>query len=344
MIAASHRAEASRAAFRNYWWSSCFGGAYFVVGFLLWGGTKAALVSSAVFLVAGLAGLTINARARWASRAARVALIQAHLLIGQGVLVWQQAHLPLSDYTASGNPAARDFLIYLVSALFVGTMSMFGGAWGAGLGLASHYTFFFNSHEEFSFKWVFPVLIALAGIIVSTAFWRLDEAYEQLEALANHDSLTGLFNRHRLPTEFERLQTAAQAAGQGLLVVAWDLDDLKTINDGQGHAAGDAALQAVARALQGALRTASGGRAGDVAFRTGGDEFLSLHLDTVDGEALTARVRQVCPPVSAGWVRAEGLTFDQALSQADKALYAAKRSRKAGASACAPTSGGVRRS
>lgn len=327
MIADPHRTDASHAPFRNYWWASTFGGAYFVVGFLLWGGSRGAIVSSGVFLAAALVGLLVNLRAPWTRRAPRVALIVAHLLIGQVVLVWQQAHLPLTDYTRSGDPGARAFLIYLVSSLFVGTMSMFGGAWGAALGLASHYLFFFDSREEFSFKWVFPVLIALAGIIVSTAFFRLDEAYARLEALANRDSLTGLFNRHRLTIEFVRLQAEARVAGQPLLLVAWDLDGLKALNDGQGHAAGDAALCAVARALEGALRRAADGRASDVAFRIGGDEFLSLHLGATDGAALTARVRQHCPPVSAGWVRAETLTFDQALSQADAALYASKPAR-----------------
>lgn len=324
MTAASHRAEASRTAFRNYWYASCFGGAYFVVGFLLWGGTTAAVLSSSVFLMAAVIGLTVDVAAPWTRRAPRVALIIGHLLLGQAVLLWQAAHLPLSDYTTSGDPDARGFLIYLVSALFVGTMSMFGGVWGAALGLAAHYLFFFDSHEEFSFKWVFPVLIALGGIIVSTAFWQLEEAYGRLQSLANRDSLTGLFNRHRLATEFARLQADAHATGQPLLLVAWDLDGLKTLNDTQGHAAGDAALCAVARALEGALRGTADGRPPDVAFRTGGDEFLSLHLGARDGEGLTARVRQRCPPVSAGWVRADGLTFDQALSQADRALYASK--------------------
>ena len=81
-------------------------------------------------------------------------------------------------------------------------MSMFAGTWGALLGLGAHYAFIFDPGEEFTFKWVFPLLIAAAGMIVSTAFWRLDEAYDRLEVLASRDPLTGLLNRHRLQTDF----------------------------------------------------------------------------------------------------------------------------------------------
>ena len=221
MPSTSLRTDVFTVAFRNYWWVSSLGGLYFVVGFVLWGGTRAAILSSGVFVLAAAIGVAIHYRTPSSRRAPQVALVLAHLLVGQAVLIWQQAHLPLTDYTTTGNPAAREILIYLVSALFVGTMSMFGGTWGALLGLAAHYAFIFNPHEEFSFKWVFPVLIALAGIIVSTAFWRLDEAYGELERLAGHDHLTGLLNRHRLTAEFERLQAAARASNTPLMLVAW---------------------------------------------------------------------------------------------------------------------------
>jgi len=315
-------------AYRNYWWTACIGGLYFVLGFVAWGGTMAAIGSSGLFVAAGLAGLALHYAGIGRTGPLNLALVLAHLLVGQGVLIWQQAYLPLSDYTNSGNPADRDFLIYLVSALLVVTMSMFGGLRGAGLGLATHYGFIFNSQEPFSFKWVFPLLIAVVGVIVSTAFYRLDEAYARLESLANHDHLTGLLNRHRLQGEFDRLQRRARDVGAALLVIAWDLDDLKRVNDAEGHAAGDTYIRDFARALQSAVRTASGGRSGDAAFRVGGDEFISLHVDAPDGRVVVERVRRSCPPVSAGWIRCETLTLDRALTDADRALYANKQERK----------------
>jgi GGDEF domain-containing protein len=78
------------------------------------------------------------------------------------------------------------------------------------------------------------------------------------------------------------------------------------------------------------LPRSSESRAGDAAFRIGGDEFISLHADGHSGESILERVRAAFPAVSADWVRAETLTLDQALTRADAALYADKGQRKSG--------------
>jgi diguanylate cyclase (GGDEF)-like protein len=128
--------------------------------------------------------------------------------------------------------------------------------------------------------------------------------------------------------EFERLQALARQTGQPLLLVAWDLDGLKQVNDQQGHAVGDAYIRNFADALQASVRKHSDDRFGDAAFRVGGDEFISMHLDASDGEKVMARIHQSCPMVSAGWILCEGLSLDQALTQADQALYDNKNQRK----------------
>jgi diguanylate cyclase (GGDEF)-like protein len=317
-------------AIRNYWWISSLGGLYFVGGFILWGGTRASMISASIFVIVGVIGLVVHYRAASMSRETAVAMVIAHLIVGYTVLIWQKDNLPLSDYTTTGNPQVRDDLVYLVSALILGTMSMFGGKWGALVGLALHYGFVFENHGEFSFKWAFPVLIALAGNVVSSASSRLELANDKLDSLANHDQLTGLFNRHRMTEEFARVQSLALDAGRTLLLVAWDLDDLKYVNDTHGHVAGDAYITSFADALRKQLRSSSDSRAGDAAFRIGGDEFISLHADGHGGESILERVRAAFPAVSAGWVRAETLTLDQALTQADAALYVDKAQRKSG--------------
>jgi len=326
-------------AVRNYWWGSSLIGLYFAGAFWLWGASKGALFSSGLFLLISLVGLAVQYRVNWKQRWPRVVLIVGHLLIGQVVLVWQKAHLPLTDYTASGNPAMRDLLIYLTSQIAVGAMGIFGGVWGALVGLSMHYAFIFNVHEEYSLKWIFPGIMAIAGCIVSMAFWRLDQAYEKLEALANQDHLTGLLNRHRLVIEYERLQALAKEMGQPLLLMAWDLDGLKQINDQQGHAAGDDHIRNFASALQANVRKSSDSRYGDAAFRVGGDEFISMHLQAHDGVKLLERVHESCPSVSAGWVQCHALTLDQALTRADKALYASKDCRKQTLSLAASSAG-----
>jgi GGDEF domain-containing protein len=315
-------------AMRDYWWMSTLLGAYFFGSFWFWGGSRNALLSSSLFFVAAFIGLGIHYAIRWTRRRPQVVMIVAHLMLGQAILIWQQAHLPLSDYTRSGSAASRDIILYLVSSLIVGAMCLFGGLPGAVIGLAVHYTFIFNVHEEFSLKWIFPVLMVLTGGIVGSAFRRLDQAYGQLEVLANHDSLTGLLNRNRLEMEFDRLQAVAREKNQPLLLVAWDLDDLKQVNDQQGHAAGDAHIRDFARALQANVRKSSDERNGDAAFRVGGDEFISMHLDVESGEKLLGRVHHSCPFVSAGWVVGNSLTLDQALTQADHALYESKARRR----------------
>jgi diguanylate cyclase (GGDEF)-like protein len=319
-------------AIRDYWWMSVFVGAYFVVGFLLWGSSRQALLSSVLFLVVAIAGLVVHYRVHWSGSRPQVMMIVGHLVLGEAILVWQKANLPLTDYTRSGSPEPRDIIIYLVSSLIVGAMCLFGGLWGGAVGLLMHYAFIFDVHEEFSVKWIFPIFMVVTGGIVSTAFRKLDQAYEQLEAMANHDSLTGLLNRHRLPVEFERLQKLAHSSGRPFLLVAWDLDDLKVINDQQGHAAGDNHICNFARALEANVRKSSDGRFADAAFRVGGDEFISMHLDARDGVKVMERVHESCLSVSAGWVSCETLTLDQALTQADKALYTNKQRRKDGLS------------
>src|SRR5579862_22625 len=328
MNSSPHRTNVWTVAVRDYWWMSTLVGTYFVVGFWLWRGSKGALLSSLSFLLAALIGLAFHRRIHSNERWPQVGIIVAHLLFAQAILVWQKGHLPLTDYTKVGNPESKDIIIYLVSSLIVGALCMFGGLWAALAGLAIHYAFIFNVHEEFSVKWIFPVFMVLTGGVVSTAFWRLDRAYAKLEELANRDNLTGLLNRHRLTIEFDRLQALAREKAQSLLLVAWDLDDLKVINDQQGHAAGDAHIRKFARALEANVRKPSDARYGDAAFRVGGDEFISMHLDAEDGVKLVDRVHQSCPFVSAGWVRCNPLTLDQALTQADRALYASKEQRK----------------
>jgi len=315
-------------AVRNYWWLSAAVGLYFAAGFWVWGASRAGVLSGAFFFLLAALGLFAHYRLHFHKRLPQFALIVGHLLIGQLILVWQKSYLPITDYTASGNPAARDFLVYLVSVLIVGVMSMFGGLIGGGLGLIVHYAFIFNGHEEFSFKWIFPIFMVLAGDIVFTASSRLGEAYDQLEELANRDKLTGLLNRNRLASEFDRLKTVATETQQPLLLVAWDLDGLKQTNDQQGHAAGDALIRKFATTLKINVRRTTDARLGDAAFRVGGDEFISMHLKVEVGDHLLDRVRHAFPAVSAGWVLCNSLNLDQALTQADHALYDNKESRK----------------
>jgi diguanylate cyclase (GGDEF)-like protein len=156
---------------------------------------------------------------------------------------------------------------------------------------------------------------------------------EQLRAQADRDSLTGLLNRRafmrELGTEIER----SLRYGRHFVLALCDLDDFKSINDTDGHPAGDRALEAVAALLQSTIR------ASDFAFRVGGDEFALLLPETDADEAHDA-VRRIVTALSGDSVLGAGLgisfglalfpihgkTPEELIRRADQALYAAKRS------------------
>jgi len=109
----------------------------------------------------------------------------------------------------------------------------------------------------------------------------LGERDEKLLRLANHDPLTGLFNRRRFSDELEALLvkgsgTAGKARGALLFV---DLDQFKYVNDTCGHPAGDRLIKTVANCLSAAI-----GKDGFVA-RFGGDEFAIVLPNVSTGEA-----------------------------------------------------------
>jgi diguanylate cyclase (GGDEF)-like protein/PAS domain S-box-containing protein len=106
----------------------------------------------------------------------------------------------------------------------------------------------------------------------------------QLVHVANHDPLTGLFNRRRFDEELERYVSEAQRYDLHGVLLFMDLDTFKDVNDSRGHHAGDELLSALARLLRERLR------ATDVVARLGGDEFAVLlpHMDAEQAQAVAA--------------------------------------------------------
>jgi diguanylate cyclase (GGDEF)-like protein/PAS domain S-box-containing protein len=147
--------------------------------------------------------------------------------------------------------------------------------------------------------------------------------------MADHDPLTGVANRRRLIADLElHLAHAARANERGAVLLL-DLDGFKSVNDTQGHEAGDELLSAVAISLKRRLRVT------DALGRIGGDEFAVVlpHVD-VDGAVTVANqlleaVREVAPTgitASCGIaLYAEAAGADEILARADRAMYTAKR-------------------
>jgi diguanylate cyclase (GGDEF)-like protein len=155
---------------------------------------------------------------------------------------------------------------------------------------------------------------------------------EELRALAEEDPLTGLPNRRAFMRDLESELERTRRHGRPLALVLCDVDNLKHINDTQGHPGGDRALCEVARGLRECLR------AGDTAFRIGGDEFALLLPETTAEQAAIVAARVGSPHgsgpgprLSCGIAAApEDSTDAEALiSHADSALYATKRAATA---------------
>lgn len=161
--------------------------------------------------------------------------------------------------------------------------------------------------------------VLVDDLIAAAAAHQVD----RLEQAALLDPLTGLRNRRAASVVFDAALAHARRHGQPVAVAVADLDGLKRINDTQGHAAGDEALRQFATALGANLR------AGDSAFRFGGDEFVVVAPDSraTELEQLFHRVRQSGPQFSVGFAEAPVDCEDAAglLALADQRLYAARR-------------------
>jgi diguanylate cyclase (GGDEF)-like protein len=169
---------------------------------------------------------------------------------------------------------------------------------------------------------------------------RLKSRLSEAEGLADRDALTPLLNRRAFVRELGRVRTFAQRYGAPASLVYFDLDGFKAINDRYGHAAGDAALKAVADRLIANVRDS------DLIGRMGGDEFaiVLVQADQATAEAKAASLAQAIErePLRFGeWTAPVHLSYgvieltpdaepETLIAAADTAMFAAKRLRKAG--------------
>ena len=157
-------------------------------------------------------------------------------------------------------------------------------------------------------------------------------AHDRTATALTRDALTGVLSRY----SFEQDHRGAEpSAGRGTIVVV-DLDELKQINDSQGHAVGDAAIRAVARGLSDLVRGQ------DNVYRLGGDEFVVImpgmpielarnRMQRLD-DAVNARMSGTWGRITVSFGLAEfgDQSMDSALTAADEAMYVSKSGRKAG--------------
>jgi diguanylate cyclase (GGDEF)-like protein len=176
--------------------------------------------------------------------------------------------------------------------------------------------------------------VAAAARLLSTILRRELDAEESLrraeraEAEALVDELTGLFNRRGWDRLVEREEHRSARYGHGATVIMMDVDGLKGVNDGLGHAAGDALLVAVADAVRAVVRDH------DVAARLGGDEFALLAVEYDEDGRSEIRTRLEAEFAHRGLRVSLGIAqreydggIGAAIERADAAMYDCKFTR-----------------
>jgi diguanylate cyclase (GGDEF)-like protein len=187
----------------------------------------------------------------------------------------------------------------------------------------------------------FLVCAIIGGSISNLGFllMAVDRLRGELHALATRDELTGLPNRRAFGERLLLIEKRARRLQRTVSVLMMDLDEFKSINDSQGHPAGDAALKHIAAVVRQNLREV------DFLARIGGDEFCILMPDSdqafataianriteaVANSPLHWRDEKIALAASIGlnhWDPSSGSRLVDSLSPADDALMRNKRGR-----------------
>ena len=153
---------------------------------------------------------------------------------------------------------------------------------------------------------------------------------QKLAELAATDDLTGALRRSAGLSALQReIDRARRVGGKGIVVLFLDVDNLKHVNDSEGHAAGDRLLVDVVAAIRKRVRSY------DLVMRYGGDEFVCALVDEsrADAERTLADIRRQYTAQTHGHTVSVGLievdpadTAESAVARADAALLAQRRS------------------
>ncbi|WP_178862128.1 bifunctional diguanylate cyclase/phosphodiesterase [Thiomicrorhabdus cannonii] len=177
---------------------------------------------------------------------------------------------------------------------------------------------------------IFIVFNAIIFWLIKTIHRNESRTRQTLQFHANHDPLTGLYNRYHLQQIFKQRGLQKTHAYSVLFI---DLDNFKNINDAFGHGIGDKILVQVSKRLQSFVSQS------EQIFRFGGDEFVVILFDSDKDIPIAREIIQTLSQsyevdgmsfnigASIGIARSteENFFIDTLLSQADMAMYEAKK-------------------
>lgn len=177
--------------------------------------------------------------------------------------------------------------------------------------------------------------IATIADALNVTIGALKERNEALLRIAEHDTLTGLFNRNFFARALDAELAWVKRAGRSSALIFIDLDRFKYVNDMLGHGAGDRLLVKVADRLKARMRDQ------DVIARFGGDEFTVMTHDVIKEDAINVArsihdilldyhfVEQeqsftISCTIGIAMITPDSGDIEEVLSQADSACYKAK--------------------
>jgi diguanylate cyclase (GGDEF)-like protein len=214
-------------------------------------------------------------------------------------------------------------------------LALIAGSTYVAIGIAIPFRPFVTT-DDFALMLLTLALLALIAFIASVLGGEVRRIREAALQLSRFDPLTGLYNRSYFQAALDReIRRSARTNRREFAILMLDLDGLKPVNDTRGHHVGDQLIRGVAAVLQRTVRST------DTPARFGGDEFALLLPETNQEGALAVAEklrreaegldeRGARTTVSIGLVLypIDGDTVEQLLTQADDALYLAKKRGK----------------
>ena len=246
-------------------------------------------------------------------------VVVTHVPVGIAMtaFVIYAAHAPQASILAG---------IYILAAMY--TFHYFTRATASVLMLMAMAGFAFAMYKNNITGWQASTVFLTGCCVITGAVVRI--TVKQLNQLAMHDNLTGLYDRSTIDALVaECISHQGEKGSAKVAMLMLDLNCFKQINDNEGHLKGDEVLKTVADAILGNIGKH------DCAARWGGDEFLIVSPTDNEDDVknmvprLQAALKDIITFEAGTAVYQAGDTLDSMTKRADEAMYSKKRNRRA---------------